>query len=146
SVPDATFLPCAINENAAHSLCRGAEEMSPILPIVVLADEPNPCLMDQRRRLKGLSAGFLGHASVCKLPQFLVDERQKFLRCLRVARFNTAQQLSDVGHGAILEPMAGNRNCELIESTLGSARKRTALQAIKEARAGFQPTLKVDFT
>src|SRR5262245_29385370 len=82
---------------------------------------PMSRILDERRGLKGLSAGFLGHASVRELAQFLVDEWQKFLRCLRIARFNTAQQLGDVRHGFILEPMAGNRNSELGEFTLGSA-------------------------
>jgi hypothetical protein len=43
----------------------------------------------------------------------LIDERQKVLRCLRVARFNTAQQPGDVGHGFLLQRMTGNRHFDL---------------------------------
>src|SRR4030095_6737052 len=102
SVPEAPFVPGAINENAAKRLRRRAEEMSPILPIVAFADEPNPRLMDQRRGLKRLSAGFLGHASVGELAQFFIDQRQKVLRCLRIPRINGVEQLRYVGHEGII--------------------------------------------
>jgi len=84
----------------AHRLGRRAEEMLTVVPALVsVAGEPQPRLMDERRRLQGLAGGFVGHPGRREPPQFVIDQREQLLGGLRVARLSAVEDVCHVGHG-----------------------------------------------
>ena len=60
----------------------------------MLLDE-HPAVLAGLRRLPG---AFLSQASRSQLPQLRIDQRQQFLSCLWIARFDTLQDAGDVAH------------------------------------------------
>ena len=54
--------------------------------LCLLARQPQPCLMHQRRGLKRLAGFLIGHADNGQLAQLLIDQRQQLIRGLRIAR------------------------------------------------------------
>jgi len=61
-MPHAAAPAGALDENPPHRLGRRAEEVAAAVPLLrALSRQPQPGLMDQRGRLKGLPGRFLCH-------------------------------------------------------------------------------------
>src|SRR5262249_20286421 len=70
----------ALDEDAAHRLGGGGEKLdSPAPLLLVFADQAEPGLMNERRRLKRLSGRFPGHLARRQTAQFLVNQRKQLL-------------------------------------------------------------------
>src|SRR5581483_1990107 len=67
----------AVDEDAAHSLGRGGEEVAPAAPLLRLAaaDQAEVGFMDERGRLECLPRLLVGQACGGELPQLVVHER-----------------------------------------------------------------------
>jgi hypothetical protein len=67
-----------VDEDAAHRLGRGGEEVPARVPGLhpVNIDQPEIGLVNQRGRLKRLPGLLLGQPLRCQLPQLVVDQRQ----------------------------------------------------------------------
>jgi len=93
------FPPSRFDQDSAHGLGRGGEEMSAAVPMGwTTADQPEPCLMDQGCGLEGVAGRFLGHLVRCQLAQFLIDQREQFLCGFAIALLDALKDLGDVAH------------------------------------------------
>ena len=83
----AALPPGVLDEDAAHRLGGGGEEVAaPIpAPVAAVADEAQIRLVDQRGGLEGLPRGFAGQASGGQPAELLVDQRQQSRGLLRIA-------------------------------------------------------------
>ena len=99
-------MPGSVDEDAAHGLGGGGEEVPAAVPVLGLlaAQQPQVRLMHQRGRLQGLAGPFVGQPLGRELAQLVVDERQQLLRGVRVALFDGSQDLRDIGHVVQLYP------------------------------------------
>src|SRR5262249_54018514 len=88
---------CPVDEDAAHGLGRGPEEVAPAVEVLV-ADEPQVRLVDQRGRLERLARCLRGHPGGRELAQLVVDEREQLGRGSRVAGGGCVEELRDVWH------------------------------------------------
>lgn len=95
-MPDTPFLPCALNQNAAHRFRSGAEEMSSILPLMIFADEPDPRLMHEGGGLKRVTRRFVCHFLCGQFAQFVVNQRQQFVGSFWIALLRAVENLCDV--------------------------------------------------
>jgi hypothetical protein len=70
--------PSLFDQDTAHRLGGGREEVAAAVPLLVPAstDQPDVGLVDQCGGLKGLARLLLGHLLGCQLPQLVIDERQ----------------------------------------------------------------------
>ncbi len=70
------LVPGAVNEDAAHGLGGGREEVPAAVPPGgrVTPDQSDVRLVDQRSRLQGLARFLLGHPGDGELAQLVVDE------------------------------------------------------------------------
>ncbi len=94
TMPECPFAPGVLDEDAPHRLRRRGEEVaSAVPPLVSLADQPEPGLMHQSGGLQGLARGLFGHLGGSQPAQFLIDQRQQPLRCLRVPGDNRLEDL-----------------------------------------------------
>src|SRR5262245_31788564 len=75
--------------------------MAAAVPFLSFFDvhEPEVRFMHQRRCLESLSRLFAREPLGSELAQLVVHERQKLVRCMRVALLNGGQDASHVGHG-----------------------------------------------
>ena len=89
-----------VDEDAAHGLGGGGEEMAAAVPVraPVAADQPQVGFVDQRRGLQRLPGLLLGQPLRGQLAQFVVDQRQELLRGVRVALLDGGQDAGDVIH------------------------------------------------
>jgi len=88
-----------LNQDTAHRLCRGRKEMrAPGELRVVVANQPQPGLVHQRRRLECIACGFVRHLGGGKLAQLLVNQRQQFFGGLGVAVLNCLNHPGNVAH------------------------------------------------
>ena len=84
-----------VNEDAAHRLGGSGEKVCAIFPRgLIVAAEPQPGLVDQRRCLQRLTGTFARHLLRGQLAQLLVNEWEQFIRGVRVALL---QSLKDDG-------------------------------------------------
>ena len=74
--------PGALDEDAAHGLGGGGEEVSAAVPMLrfLHVHQPQVRLVDQRGGLERLAGLFLGQLLAGELPQFVVDQRQELRR------------------------------------------------------------------
>src|SRR6266581_3771769 len=99
AVSDRKALSRAINEDMAHGLSRGGEEVPSSLPMFSAApDELQPCLMDERRGLQGLPRRLLGHLVRREFAQLIINQRQQFIGSLRVAFLSSLQNARNLAH------------------------------------------------
>jgi len=72
------FVPGPVDQDAAHGLGRGGEEVSPSVPIprLTLPDQTEVSLVDQSRGLEGLAGLLVGEASGRQCAQLVVDDRE----------------------------------------------------------------------
>lgn len=97
----ALLATCLLDENAAHGLGGRGKEVPAAIPVLRLVriHKAKIGLMHERRCLQRLPGIFPRQAQGCQFPQFVVDQRQQQLRGSRVASFDCAENLRDVGHG-----------------------------------------------
>src|SRR2546430_17607979 len=69
-------------------------------PWSVVADEPQPGLVDQRGRLQGVACDFIGHLACSEAAQFFIDQRQHLIGGFRVAAFNCVEQKGSLTHAS----------------------------------------------
>src|SRR5262245_23970779 len=101
--------PGLIDEDAAHGLGSGGEEVAAAIPPLHLlgVHQPQIGLVDQSGRLDGLAWFLLGQLLGRQLAQLIVDERQELLGGAGVALLDGGQDLGDfahVGQSTPLEP------------------------------------------
>src|SRR5262245_3847313 len=69
---------------------------------ILRADQPEPCLMNQRCRLECLASSFVGHHTSGEPTQLIVHDRKQLLSGLGVAAANRVQNPRYVAHGRTL--------------------------------------------
>ncbi len=75
-MPERMLAPRPFDEDAAHRLGGGSEEMAATLPILILGTcQAQPRLMDESRGLKSVSRGFVRHFLRGQPAQLIIDER-----------------------------------------------------------------------
>ena len=85
----ASFTASVVNEDAAHRFGGGAEEVRAVLPgLVWRIHELEPRFVNERGRLERMAGGFARHLVRGHAAQFVIDERQQFLRRFGVALFD----------------------------------------------------------
>src|SRR5262245_28157123 len=79
AVLEALLAAGVVDEDAAHGLGGGGEEMSPAVPPrrVGRADQPDVCFVNEAGRLKGLARLFGRELDGGQFPQLVVDERKE---------------------------------------------------------------------
>ena len=89
----------AIHEDAAHGLGGGGEEMLAPLPgALVGAGHLEPGFMHERGGLEGVLVRLARQPVRGDLAQLFIDERKQLAGGVRIARLQSTEQLSDVGH------------------------------------------------
>jgi len=92
-----SLAPGAFDEDAPHRLGGGGEEMAPAIEFRVgIAHEPKPGLVDERRGLQRVARRFPRHFGRRQLAQFLIDQRQQFIRGLGVASLDRRENAGNV--------------------------------------------------
>ena len=75
-----------IDEHPAHETGRNAYEVRAILPANLSSTgQPNECLIDQRGRLKGVTASFPRHVPARQPTQLRLDQRRQLFERALVA-------------------------------------------------------------
>src|SRR5439155_2580743 len=99
-----------LDEDAAHGLGGGGEEVSTAVPATVVAspDQPKVCLMNQGGGLEGVVGGLTGHARGGELPQLVVHEREQVGAGPAVTGGGSVQQSRHIGHSASVTLAAGS--------------------------------------
>src|SRR5262245_27003802 len=104
AVPEAALAAGRFDEDAAHGLGGGGEELTPAGPPGPhrpgLAGEPQVGLVDQVGRLEGVARALAGQAVGGQPPQFVVDEREEVGGGLAVTGRGGLEQLSQLRHGS----------------------------------------------
>ena len=94
---------CLLNEDAAHGLGGGTEEMSPAREVWIrFAHQPQPGFMDERGGLQRLVGRFIGHFRRRELAQLLIDQRQQSIGGLGIAVLNGLQNAGNVAQSATI--------------------------------------------
>ena len=90
------------DEDTAHGLGGGGEEVPPAVPSLAVAgaDQPKVGLMNQGSGLEGVVGRLAGHARGGELAQLLVHEREQVGGGLAVAARRGIQKTAHVGHSA----------------------------------------------
>ncbi len=90
-----------LDEDAAHGLGRGGEEVPPAVPLRgrVLSDEAQVGLVNECGRLERVIGRLGRHAGGGELAQLVVDQRQQSRRGVRVAGVDGGEDARHVGHG-----------------------------------------------
>jgi hypothetical protein len=96
------FTPRVVNQNAAHGLGGSGEKMGAILPDrLFVPAEAEPRLMNQRGGLKRLARIFARHLLRGEFAQFVIDQRQKFVRRSGVTVLDLLEHDRQFAHGKI---------------------------------------------
>ena len=93
-------MPGPVDQDAAHGLGGGGEEVPAPIPVLGLlpAHQPQVRLVHQRGRLQGLTGLFVGQFLDRELAQLVVDERQELLARVPIALLDGVQDLGNVTH------------------------------------------------
>ncbi len=86
-----------VDQNPPHGLGSGGEEVSPAVEVLV-PDQTQVRLVNQRRAIKGMAGGFSRHACGRELPQFVVDEWKQVSGSLAITGFGGFEEAGHVGH------------------------------------------------
>src|SRR4051794_23801799 len=118
AVLDGFLPPGIVDEDATHGLGGGGEKM-PLIVELLIAQQTQERLVDQGRRLEGLTRRFLRQFLSGKLAQLVIDDRQKLRGGARVAGLEVGQNAGYVLH-ALPECQAEckNRFTEPVEHSL----------------------------
>jgi hypothetical protein len=89
-----------LDEDAAHGLGRGCEEVIAAVPVrfLVAADQAQVSLMDQRSGIERLPGRLVSQLPRGQAAQVVVDQRQELRRSVRVTGRDGLQKLVDVRH------------------------------------------------
>ena len=99
TAPDRALASGVLHQNPPHRFRRRRKEMAPTVPALrLVSDESEIGFVDQCGRLEGLPRGLMGQLLGGQEPQFLVDQRQEFVRSLRVPPFDGVQDACDITH------------------------------------------------
>jgi hypothetical protein len=92
--------PGAFHENPPHCFRGCGEEMPPVVPgsLAARANQPQIRLVNQRCWLERMPRIFMCQMSGGQAPQFIVDQEQKLIASVRVARIERGEQLRDLAH------------------------------------------------
>src|SRR5262245_13897849 len=97
------FLPRPIDQDPAHGLGRGSEEMLASLETWIrLADQAKPGLVDERSRLKSLPRLLVRQALPGQVAQFLINVGEQFVRGLRVTAADGIHDACHLTHDRLL--------------------------------------------
>lgn len=111
------------DEDAAHGLGRGAKKMRAVLPRLIRGvHELEPRFMNERRGLQRVTGGFGRHLVCGHAAQFIVNERQQFLRSLGVSFFDGRENASDLAHASRVQESYSPGNAGEPGRWAGSAR------------------------
>ena len=89
------------DQDSAHRLGGGAEEVRAVLPgLRGGIHQLEPRLMDERGRLEGVARAFPGHFMRGQAAQFVVNQRQQFVRGLGVALLDGGENAGNVAHAS----------------------------------------------
>ena len=68
-----------LDQDAAHRLGRGGEEVAAAVPgaVLAVADEPEICVVNQRRGVQRLPRPLAGQPGCGEPPEFVVDQREE---------------------------------------------------------------------
>ena len=89
----------AINQNVAHRLSGGGEEVRAIGKLRTLTpDQAQPGFMHERRGLQCLTPRSIRHFVRGQPPQFVVDQRKQLTGSGQVALLNAIEDTRDVAH------------------------------------------------
>src|SRR5262245_54630660 len=106
AVPEAALAAGTLDEDAAHGLGGGGEELAAAGPAGPrrpgLAGEPQVGLVDQGGRLEGVARALAGQAVGGQPPQFVVDEREEVGGGLAVPGRGGIEQLGQVRHAVVI--------------------------------------------
>ena len=94
----APFVACAVNDNSAHGLGRGGEEMTAAVPILNLPciHQANVRIMDECGGLERLAWFFVRQLSRRQLAQLIVHKWQKLLGRERITLLDRQQDRSHI--------------------------------------------------
>jgi hypothetical protein len=107
------FAAGVVNEEMAHGLGGGGEEMGAIFEgRVVAADEAQPNLMHQSGGLEGVTCGAVGHLIRRELAQLRINQRQQLIGGLGVA---VLDGLKNAGHVAQLRDCSQSTEWQTIQ-------------------------------
>jgi len=97
---DALLAARLLDEDAAHGLRRGGEEMAAMFPFLlrVRIHQTDIRFMHKRRRFQCLTRRFPRQLGSRQTPQLLVDHRQQPLGSGLITAPNRVKDLGDVGH------------------------------------------------
>lgn len=105
TVTQRLFAPGAVNENAAHRLGSGPEEVCAAIPLLILVtNQPQPGFVNQCGRLQGLARRFVRHLVRGEAAQFFIDQRQQLPGGSRIALLSRFKNARDVAHGCAMGP------------------------------------------
>src|SRR5262249_8743542 len=92
--------PGTFDEDAAHGLRGGGEEVAAAVPPLAVrgSDQPQVCLVNEGGRLKRLARRLGGQARGGEAAQLVVNRRQQLSCGVRVALLDGVQDLRDVTH------------------------------------------------
>ncbi len=129
SVHDGRLPPGLLHEDPPHGLGRGRKEVAARLPALSLIrrDEPQIRLVDERRRLEGVSCRLLRHPRRGQPAQLIVHQRQQLLRRVGIAALNRRQDLGDAGH-------AHQITLRTVQATTGAADDQFGTMTPREIR------------
>jgi hypothetical protein len=94
AVFEPVFAASGFDQDSAHGLGRGGEEVPAAVPAVPIAspDQPEIRLIDEGGRLQGVVGGLARHLRGSELPQFVVNERKQFGGSLAAAAGNKLEK------------------------------------------------------
>jgi hypothetical protein len=135
------FAACRFDEDAAHGLGRGGEEMAAAVPVPLGfgVHQPQVGLVNQGGRLEGLAGLLLGHLRGGQLAQLVVDQWQELRGGVRVALLHRGQDAGNLGHGRLRS--AGEPGGGILADVLPGVREplRAAGASPVEPQAVFPP-------
>jgi hypothetical protein len=87
------------DQDSAHSLRRGGEEVRAVLPKLVFgAHESQPCFVNERGGLQGLAGFFLRNLGGSEPAQLIINQRQQLIGGGRIAVLSRFQNARDIAH------------------------------------------------
>src|SRR5262249_48110865 len=107
----APLAPGVVDEDAAHGLGGGGEEVAAAVPVLGLlaADQSEVGIVDEGGRLEGLPGPLLGQSCRGESAQFVVDQGQQLGGGLRVSGRRVIKEACHRGHSAEYKRAAGAR-------------------------------------
>jgi len=107
------LLPRPLNEDAAHGLGRGGEEVAAIVELPV-ADQAQVSFVNQGGGVERLPRLLVRELGCGKATQLVVDQRQQLTGGLRIAGFESGQESGHVGHDVERTRSAGRCHAHVL--------------------------------